>query len=169
MTNKERKIETYEDLFILEPNPLISTYILGHLQVEFLLHKIIEIIHPDLANFANSISHYKIIELAHGLGLIDKNHKDALVEINKLRNKLAHNITFVPSVKDFIRIFKLAQKAFTDMTDGISQGLDELNNIDEITEDFDFHISDMFSQIIYDLHPIYCNLGGHEWEFKKGK
>lgn len=52
------------------------------------------------------------------------------------------------------------------MTDGIAQGLEEIKNRTEVTEDFEMYLSDLFSQVHYDLHGIYCDLGGDDWEFK---
>ncbi|MBN2640912.1 MAG: hypothetical protein JXR78_04625 [Victivallales bacterium] len=166
MKNKIKLIHTYDDLFIRNPNSLISTYILGHLQIEFLLVKIIEIHNANLYTFSLSLTHQKLIELAWGLKLINSNQKKALLEINRIRNKLAHDITFTPSVKEIIDLYLLAQDAFSDMTDGIAQGLEELKGKEVITEEFEMYLSDFFSQVQYDLHGIYCEQGGHEYEFK---
>ena len=159
-------IKTYEDLFIRDPNSLLSVYILGHLQIEFLLTKMIEAHNSDLYKFSLSLTHQKLIELVFGLGLVNLNQKIALLEINRIRNKLAHDITFSLSIDETKNLFQLAEKAFTDMTDGIAQGLEELKNRIEITEDFEMYLSDLFSQVQYDLHGIYCDLGGDDWEFK---
>ncbi|MBK8903426.1 MAG: hypothetical protein IPM53_19745 [Anaerolineaceae bacterium] len=158
---------TYEDLFLKEGHGLISAYILGHLQIEFLLLKIVEAHSPSLRDFSHKLTHYKLVELVYGLQLITPKQKAALLEINKFRNKFAHDILFEPSVADFVKLFSSAQNAFSDMTDGISQGLSELEELTVINENFEFTLSDMFSQVLYDLHQIYCDNGGDFWEFNE--
>ena len=138
MKKSIQSIQTYEDLFIREAQALTSAYILGHLQIEFLLLKIVEAHSPSLQDFAHTLTHHKLIELVDGLQLVTTEQRDALLEINRFRNRFAHDISFEPSVSDFRKLFRAAQAAFSDMTDGIAQGLSALEEMDTVDDAFEF-------------------------------
>lgn len=145
----------------IKPDHLIAPFIAGHLMAEFLLRKLIEIHDPLLKNLSENLSHQRLIQLNFELQNINKNQKNVLNIINKTRNKFAHDITYSLTLYELKNLFELAYQAFSDMTDGISQGMDEIKrskNIDEIDE---WVISELFVQISYDLHDIYQAKGGH--------
>jgi len=56
--------------------------------------------------------------------------------------------------------FSLAADAFTDLTDGISQGIEELANCSDISQLEDYVVPEVFVQISYDLHEEYQSRGG---------
>lgn len=58
--------------------------------IEFLLVKCVELKTTSLTKFVGSLNHQKLIELAHGLNLINADMKEVLISINSMRNKLAH-------------------------------------------------------------------------------
>lgn len=159
---KTESIITFTDLYertISEGN-LISVFLPGHLVLEFLLIKIIEISQPRLLNLAEGLNHYKLIQLVYGLNFINENQRDVLVLINKIRNKFAHEITYSPTIEEIGSLLKKASLAFTDLSDGISQGLEEIKSKNSLDECEYWVISELFVQISYDLHEIYQNLGG---------
>jgi hypothetical protein len=114
---KNKKIETFSDLFFraMEPNIFLSSFILGHLMIEFLLIRIVEISSPRLTEFAENLNHFKLIQLVFGLGLISDDMRESLLSINRMRNKLAHNISFVPTIQEYRQILLQAQQAFSDI------------------------------------------------------
>ncbi|WP_026473098.1 hypothetical protein [Alkaliflexus imshenetskii] len=164
---QKQNINTFSDLYektVSEDN-LLSSFITGHLVIEFLLTKIIEITEPKLIDFAEGLNHYKLIQLTYGLNHIDENQREVLFLINKMRNKFAHHLTFEPSISDLKEILTKASSAFSDMTDGLEQGLGEIKNKTTIRDCEDWVIPEMFVQISYDLHDIYQNLGGDIEDF----
>ena len=72
MGKRKETIKTYEDLFIRDPNSLLSVYILGHLQIEFLLVKMVEAHNSALYKFSLSLTHMKLIELVFGFAVVPK-------------------------------------------------------------------------------------------------
>jgi hypothetical protein len=66
---KNKKIETFNDLYFraVEPNSFISSFVSGHLMIEFLLVRISEIKFPNLTEFAESLSYYKLVHLISGV------------------------------------------------------------------------------------------------------
>ena len=82
-----------------------------------------------------------------------------------MRNKFAHHLTYEPPIEDVKQIFIKASKSFDDLTDGIEQGLGEIEGKKKISECEDWMIPELFVQISYDLHSIYNELGGDIEDF----
>ncbi len=163
----KQRINTFSELYeraVSEDN-LLSGFMTGHLVIEFLLVKIIELCQPKLLDFAEGLNHYKLVQLVYGLNQIDEQQKEVLLLINKMRNKFAHHLTFEPTIIELKEILIKASKAFSDMTDGLEQGLAEIDGKKSIRECDDWVIPEMFVQISYDLHGIYQNLGGDIEDF----
>ncbi|TBX65198.1 hypothetical protein EZL74_12460 [Flavobacterium silvisoli] len=158
----KQNIKTFSELYetTVSGDYLLSSFMTGHLVIEFLLVKIIELSQPKLIDFAEGLNHYKLIELVYGLNHIDERQKEVLILINKMRNKFAHHLTFEPSINELQEILLKASKAFNDMTDGLEQGLGEIKDKKSIRECEEWVIPEMFVQISYDLHDIYQDLGG---------
>lgn len=154
-------IKSFTDLYEenIGDNPLLSSFIKGHLTVEFLLKKIIEFARPKLLSFAEGLNHSRLIELNYGLEYISEGQRETLVLINKLRNKFAHQITFNPSIDELKLIFTKASGSFVDLTDGITQGLDEMKDKSSISDCEEWVIPELFIQISYDLHSICQEFG----------
>jgi len=159
---QRQKIKTFSELYektVSEDNSL-SNFITGHLVIEFLMVRIIELSQPKLTDFTEGLNHYKLIQLIFGLNHIDEKQKEVLELINKMRNKFAHHLTFEPSIEELKEVLTKASIAFSDMTDGLEQGLGEIKDKRTVRECEDWVIPEMFIQISYDLHDIYQNLGG---------
>lgn len=165
----KNKISTFDELYFasVDPDGVISSFISGHLMVEFILVKIIEISFPKLKDFAEELNHFKLVKLVNGLDLISDAQAEVLLKINAMRNKFAHSVAYRPSVAEMKEIFILAQNNFTDLTDGLIQGIEELEGVSSIEECESYIFSDLFVQISYDLHDIYQDKGGDIIEFKK--
>lgn len=133
--------------------------------IEFLLVKSVELKMPSLSSFVESLNHQKLIQLAHGLDLITNDMRESVTAINRMRNKLAHNIAYEPTVQEYKNLVLLAHKAFSDMTDGIEQTLEELEGKSEISDCDPFIFSELFMQVSYNLHTIYQDLGGDIEDF----
>lgn len=163
----KKKVNNFTELYeaTVSGDSLIAGFIKGHLVVEFLIIKIIEISQPKLIDLAEGLNHFRLIQLAHGLGHLTEDQRDALISINQMRNKFAHHLTYEPPVEDVKQIFIKASKSFSDLTDGIMQGLEELEGKKTINECEDWMIPELFVQISYDLHSIYNELGGDIEDF----
>lgn len=160
-------VQSFSELYehTVSGDNLLSDFIKGHLVIEFLMIKIIEKSKPQLLQFAEGLNHYRLIQLTHGLDLITDDHKKVLTLVNKMRNKFAHQLTFEPPLNDIKNILEKATNAFSDMTDGLEQGLGEIQGKSSIKECEEWVIPEMFVQISYDLHGIYQDLGGDIEEF----
>jgi len=163
----KQQINTFSELYekTVTENNLLSSFMTGHLVIEFLLVRIIQLSQPKLVDFAEGLNHYKLIQLVFGLNHIDDKQKEVLLLINKMRNKFAHHLTYKPTIIELDEILTKASKAFNDMTDGLDQGLGEIEGKKSIKECEDWVIPEMFVQISYDLHDIYQNLGGDMEDF----
>lgn len=164
---KKKRIKNFTELYeaTISGDSLISVFIQGHLVVEFLLLKIVEISQPKLIGLADGLNHLRLIQLTYGLGHITEGQRDTLISINLMRNKFAHHLTYKPPIEDVKQIFINASKSFLDMTDGIIQGLDEIEGKTNINDCDEWMISELFVQISYDLHSIYNELGGNIEDF----
>lgn len=164
---KAGRIENFTELYerVVNGNSFFSNLLPGHLAIEFLLRKIIVQYDPNLLRFADSLNHARLISLCFEIGCITSAQKSVLLSINTLRNKLAHQLTYTPSINELKSIWQGAAAAFSDMTDGIDQGLAALRCAKTIDELEDWEVSELFVQISYDLHSIYQDNGGDDLEF----
>jgi len=160
-------IQTFTDLYqkTVGDRPILSAFLSGHLAIEYLLRKLIAIYDPALARLADDMNHARLIALNAELGTISEKQREVLVRINKTRNKFAHEIIYEPTVGELAEIFSLAADAFTDFTDGISQGIEELANCSDLYQLEDYVVPELFVQISYDLHEEYQSRGGDVEDF----
>lgn len=160
-------IQTFTELYqrTVEDRPILSAFLSGHLVVEYLLRKLISIYDPALARLAADMNHARLISLNADLGTISEKQREVLVRINKTRNRFAHEIVYEPNAGELREIFSLAADAFTDLTDGIAQGIDELANCSDVAQLEDYVVPELFVQISYDLHDEYHSRGGDVEDF----
>ncbi|WP_146147698.1 hypothetical protein [Photobacterium leiognathi] len=130
---------------------------------EYLLVKIAELKQPTLTKLIETLNHERLVELVFGLGELDEPMKETLLAINTMRNKLAHRISYTPSIIEYKNIVLLAQNSFSDMTDGFMQTLEEIEGKSSLDECDEFIFHEMFMQISYNLHELYIDLGG-DWD-----
>jgi hypothetical protein len=158
----QREENDFIDLYFKATNPqmITSSVIAGHLMIEFLLRKLIQAYDPALSKLSDTLGHYRLINLNYDLGLITDKQRGVLVTINKIRNKFAHDITYHPSIRELVELFRLAINAFDDFTDGISQGLFELRSVKRVEDLEDWVLCELFVQISYDLYHEYQSISG---------
>ena len=148
----------FEEAFNAET--CVGPFIGGHLIIEFLLRKLIQIYDPALSRLADDLNHARLIQLNYDLGTIDDSQKETLVLINKTRNKFAHQITYEPTIEELKALFKSASLSFSDLSDGISQGLEVLEEAKSVNDLDEWVIPELFVQISYDLADEYNSRGG---------
>lgn len=164
---KQPGIPTFSELYerAVSDRPWLGTFLSGHLAVEFMLRKLIGQYDAKLITFADELRHKQLIDLNGQIGTISPAQKDVLNAINQMRNKLAHEITFNPSIGEMMALWSKAAEAFTDLTDGISQGLEEMGSKGNLDSVDTWAISELFVQICYDLQAEYTERGGDEESF----
>lgn len=151
MTASERtSLEDY--LFQkVENSDFLTGFIVGHLVLESLLKKKITTIHPGVGNYADRLMFSNLLELCFEMEILDEDQKGTLKAINKMRNKLAHNLRYEPTRNELKDLFIKASNSFRDMTDGLSQGIETLSDESWKHEPGDYTLADLFIQIAYDL------------------
>jgi hypothetical protein len=160
-------IPTFTDLYqhALTDRQWLGPFLSGHLMVEFMLRRLVSQYDQKLTPLAERMRHLELIELNYQIGTIRDDQRSVLISINQMRNRLAHQITFSPSINDMKALWQEAAGAFSDLTDGISQGLAEMDvegNLDTLDSCV---FSELFVQIAYDLHHAFTEMGGDEETF----
>ncbi|WP_288483553.1 hypothetical protein [uncultured Novosphingobium sp.] len=164
---KPPAIPTFSALYehTLGDRPWLGAFLSGHLAVEFMLRKLVSQYDVKLTGFADDLRHKQLIDLNEQIGTISPAQRNVLIAINQMRNKLAHQITYDPSIDEMIGLWTQAAGAFTDLTDGISQGLAEMKVEGRLNSLDSWVFSELFVQICYDLHTEYTERGGDEEAF----
>ena len=160
-------VASFTDLYqrMVGDRPLVSGLLTGHLAVEFLLRRLVSRYDVRLGEHADSLRHHALILLNHQIGTIDEAQRDVLLAINALRNRLAHQISYEPTLDDLRGLWRRASKAFSDLTDGISQGIEALDAAADLRAVEGWVLSQLFVQISYDLHEEYVSRGGNQDDF----
>jgi hypothetical protein len=166
-----KEVIPFDELYLdaVDPDGLISSFITGHLMIEFMLIKLVEIDSSKLSICENKITHCSLINLASGLDLIDDKQTEVLLGINVIRNKFAENIAYRPTIEEVKRLFILAKNSFKDLNYGLIKGIAELEGKASIYECKPYIYSNLFTQIAYDLHEVYQEFSGDIIQAKKDK
>ncbi|MEO1018815.1 MAG: hypothetical protein AAFY56_14150, partial [Pseudomonadota bacterium] len=129
--SKQTTITTFSELYekIAGGNSLAALFLPGHLAIEFLMRKLLVQYDSNIERLIEALKHAQLIQLGFDVGILSHSQKDVLLEINTIRNKLAHRITYEPKVSDLRKLWDKAARAFSDLSDGISQGAENLNKI----------------------------------------
>lgn len=135
----------------IENSDFLSGFVVGHLVLESLMKKAIAKYDSGLGNYAEKLKFSGLVGLCFEVGIFTKSQQTTMNAINKVRNKLAHNLEYEPSRKELKQLFELARSSFSDMTDGLAQGIDTLSDPAWKHEIGDYTLSDLFIQIAYDL------------------
>ncbi|MBN3494751.1 hypothetical protein [Vibrio neptunius] len=135
----------------IEKSDFLSGFVVGHLVLESLMKKAIAKYDSGLGNYADKLKFSGLVGLCFEIGIFTKSQQTTMASINKMRNKLAHNLEYKPTRQEIKELFELAKSSFSDMTDGLSQGIDTLNDPNWKHEIGDYTLSDLFIQIAYDL------------------
>ena len=164
---KPPAIPTFSDLYqhAISDRHWLGPFLSGHLTVEFMLRKLVGQYDTKLAALAQNMKHFQLIDINGQIGTITESQKDVLISINQMRNRLAHQITYSPTVTEMKSIWIAAASAFSDLTDGISQGIAEIDVEGSLNSLDSWVFSELFIQIAYDLHHAYVDLGGDDEAF----
>ncbi len=135
----------------LNDRPDIGWFLQGHIVVEFMLRKRLREKNTNKAVELSNSGFYQVLQATYENGIIDIERKEVLEEINRIRNKYSHELNYRPTLKEWIDLWESAQRAFTDMTDGLEQGLAVLNSSLSIETAERFHLNEFFVQICHDL------------------
>lgn len=164
---KPPAIPTFTDLYqhALGDRHWLGPFLSGHLAVEFMLRKLVAQYDAKLTPLADKMRHFELIELNRQIGTITEQQRDVLLAINRMRNSLAHQITYDPKIGEMKALWRDAAAAFSDLTDGISQGLGEMDVEGSLHTLDSWVFSELFIQITYDLHRAFMELGGDDEVF----
>ena len=101
-----------------EENPVLSIFLRGHLVIEAMIGQLLQTNNRVTHNRINKISCAEKIDLVLTLNLISQPLHNFLKELNKLRNKFAHNLGYDLTENEVYTVIKLAGKVpeieFTD-------------------------------------------------------
>ncbi len=137
----------------LEERPDIGWFLQGHIVVEYMLRKrLIEKTGSTSKRLGKS-GFYKVLLEAEKHGIVNHDQKSVLEKINSIRNQYAHELDYLPQLSEWLDIWRGAKAAFCDMTDGIEQGLAELESVEKLEDADRFHLNELFVQICHDLLP----------------
>ena len=105
--------------FISEPtDENFQLFIRGHLYLEALLSEIIERTYKEPKALTDlAAMFYRKVKLVRATGRISKTLENLLLEINKVRNKLAHKLEFTLSFNDAFQLALKAHAAGIDFSD----------------------------------------------------
>lgn len=160
MKNNPIEIKTFEELYgkILVEGDFLSTYLRGHLMIEFLYVKILQIKPNKYSKSIKNMTHSKMINVIYDLQYLNEYERNVLIEINKLRNQFVHNLIFFPSVLEMKILIQNAQNAFLEFFGGFSKPLKTLDKIEMINVSKIEILIDFFMEILYNLKSTYDDL-----------
>lgn len=133
---------------------MLSGFLIGHLVIEHLLEEILTSYDPKLKTHFLSLSHSRKINLINSLGLIPDGVSNCLQNINKVRNKFAHELGYEPNKGELKDLVQKCKDNFHDFTDGLVQlqgALEDCDSLEETYEKYGCGLADLFIQIVYDL------------------
>lgn len=104
--------------YIGESDDRDYVFIRGHLYLEALMTEIIKKTYKD-SDSALEIGKmfYNKIKLLKAIGIIDKDMENLLLEINKIRNKMAHNMEYRLSFDDLYNLIIVSYNAKVNYSD----------------------------------------------------
>lgn len=163
-SKQSHSVELFEELYhyVAASTEMVGQVLAGHLAIEFLLRNLISQYDPKLAAHVDELSHARLIALSRDVGVLSVERAQVLVQVNALRNRYAHAISYYPEVSEIAVIFSAAELAFTDYSNGIKEGLVELRSAKNFNLKNKFLLSELFLAIVYDLHQEFVARGGDE-------
>ncbi|RUO31615.1 hypothetical protein CWE12_01045 [Aliidiomarina sedimenti] len=162
---KKVAIQNFEELYhyAAGPQERLGQVLTGHLAIEFLLRQLILLYDQNLVSLSNELSFARLVSLVRDLGIVSDQRSNVLAEINRLINRYAHEISYEPEISDILPIFKAAKGAFTDYSDGLKNGIEEISSVESIYRlEYKYHLSELFLAVIYDLHQELVARGGDD-------
>lgn len=162
---KKVVIQSFEELYhyVAGPQERLGQVLAGHLAIEFLLRQHILLYDQNLASLSDELSFARLVSLVRDLKIVSDQRSIVLLEINRLRNRYAHEIRYEPEISDLLPIYKAAKGAYTDYSDGLKNAIDEMSTVQSIYGlEYQYHPSELFLAVIYDLHQEFIARGGDE-------
>ncbi|UMO88878.1 hypothetical protein HP572_04770 [Pectobacterium sp. PL64] len=152
----------YEEFLFyrIDDSDLLTGFVIGHLVVEHLLEKIILSYDIKLKKYFLSLNHSRKIAFINSLELIPDEVAGCLQNINKMRNKFAHQLGYKPNKGELLHLIAQCINSFHDMTDGLEQlhdALEKSDNLLETKEKYGVGLADLFIQVAYDLEEYAKN------------
>lgn len=117
MTDKweDREIPHLEHITELFSNETLGAFITGHLIIESLLVQLIEIKNSNSNPFEWNFP--RKVDKCKDLNLINIQFSDFLKEMNRVRNKFAHRLGFMPTFADIFALLQMASQAGVEFSD----------------------------------------------------
>ena len=137
----------------LEERSDIGWFLQRHIVIEYMLRKRLVDVAGSTSKKLEKSGFYKVLLEAEKHCIVNKDQKITLEKINSIRNRYAHELDYLPTLSDWLNIWRSAKAAFSDMTDGIEQGLAELESVDRLENADRYHLNELFVQICHDLLP----------------
>lgn len=134
-----------------------QAYIRGQLYIEALLSEIIErsFKNPDSLKKVTNSFHIKV-KIVRALDRVSVPMEDLLLQINSLRNKLAHKLEFTMVFEDVFDLIEKAAGANVDFSDDniyLDRNFSELNyGVNGVIAEL---MSNTFSQILYENEDMF--------------
>lgn len=146
----------YEDFLYgeIHSSNLLSGFLIGHLVIEHLLERIIANYDAKLINHFEGLTHNRKINLLESLEIIPSPIAGCLQNINKIRNKFAHELGYKPNKGELLTLIGKCRSSFSDLTDGLAQletALKVSADLQESEERCGCGLADIFIQVVYDL------------------
>ncbi|WP_373354503.1 hypothetical protein [Pseudoroseicyclus sp. CXY001] len=165
--SKKTQVGNFTDLYqhTIGGNELLGAFLPGHLAIEFLLRKLLVQYDAKLERLGDQLTHARLVQLCSDIGIINGPQREVLLSINTMRNKLAHQITYTPTIDELRELWSHAARAFSDLSDGISKGIESLAEEGIVADLDEWVFVELFVQITYDLHDEYVERGGDMEDF----
>lgn len=163
-----RKPELFRQLYGIAAgqNAILGTVLAGHLVIEFLLAElVVQKLGDESRCGVEDLTHAKLIDKNKKNHTVSEPMASLLHEINRLRNRFAHDLDFQPSKHVWLALFVEAEATLSDRTKGIYQGLEELRSEASLDKVEAWVFAELFIQTAYDLHALYVASGGDRERF----
>lgn len=138
-------------------NSVLGAFVTGHLILESVLAQLIETRKKDGDIDPYSLSFHSKVKMALNRGLIFQSTAEFLIEVNKIRNNLAHRLGYEIN---FETVFELAKRA---ALGGIDFSDDTIHHDKELSEDWygiEGTIQEIFQNAAQDLSFLVEQNGG---------
>lgn len=149
MADTVKEMDIYYET--LNERPDLGWFLQGHMVVEYMLRERLSERNSELAYQLRKASFFSILKASRNNGIVSQSAYDVLSQINSIRNKYAHELSYRPTLEEWINLWASAKNAFSDMTDGIEQGLAELESVQRLEDADKFSLNELFVQICHDI------------------
>lgn len=115
---KDRQKPNLDHLMNLFDNVELGAFIAGHLVLESVIVQLIELKLTEADKFSLfDMSFPSKIQLAQSRGLLNSGHAEFLIEVNRIRNRIAHRLGEAITFESMFSLAKLAHNSGIDFSD----------------------------------------------------